>query len=164
MRLRLFQISSCLAKSNVDGVLVDELGIVLAALGGGVPPGGVPPVPGGVPLVPKGGVLPVPSGADVNDGSAAGASVSPGAVPVTAANPVVVAEETDFPVFGDVVNLLSLDVVSVSSSLFLCFNSDNLLREDPTLLGFKTDFEDRARVDIDLSGVTSESLSSSLLA
>ena len=140
------------------------LGGVLPVPDGGVPPGGVPPVPGGVPLVPEGGVPPVPPGVDVNDGSAAGASVSPGAVPVIAANPLVVAEETDFPVFGDVVNFLSLDVVSVSSSLFLCFNSDNLLREDPTLLGFKTDFKDRTRVDIDLSGVTLESLSFSVSA
>ena len=73
---------------------------------------------------------------------------------------------TDFPVVGDVVSFLSLEAVSFSSSLFLCFNSVNLLQEDPTLLGFKTDFdfEDWAGVDIDLSGVTSKSLPCSFSA
>ena len=74
------------------------------------------------------------------------------------------AETTDFPVGGDFASFLNLDAVSFSSSFFLCFNSVILLRDDPTLLGFKTDFKDRARVDIDLSNVTSESLSFSVLA
>ena len=127
---------------------------------GGGPP--VPPDPPGDAAV----VAPVPPGAGAGAPvpPVVGAGVSAGVVAVNPVSAAAGAEETDFLVFGDVVNLLSLDVVSVSSSLFLCFNSDNLLREDPTLLGFKTDFEDRARVDIDLSGVTSESLSSSLLA
>ena len=73
--------------------------------------------------------------------------------------------EGDFTFVGDVVSFSNLDAVSFSSSLFLCFNSVNLLQEvDPTLLGFKPDFEDRAGVDIDLSGVMSESLSFSFSA
>ena len=64
----MFQISSCLAKSKVDGVFLDELDIVLAVFP--LAPGGVPPVPGGVLPFPDGGVPPVPAGAPAQHGVA----------------------------------------------------------------------------------------------